>query len=100
MGIEWNKQHRDLRTMKRRWLGIGLIDAAAAGLGIHAIMEAGAWLVVEDPLQSAPVAVVLGGKVPFRAMEAARIYKEGAARQVWLTQGGLFSEDVALAELG
>ena len=86
--------------MNRRWFSIILIMAAAAGLGGFVLIEAGAWLVIEDPLQPAPVAVVLGGKVPFRAMEAARIYKDGTARQVWLTQGGLFLEDVALAELG
>src|SRR5262249_43302876 len=33
-------------------------------------------------------------------MEAARIYKDGAAREVWLTQGGWFLEDVELAKLG
>jgi len=76
------------------------ILAVAAGLGVFALAEAGAWLIAEDPLQAAPVAVVFGGKVPFRAMEAARLYQHGAAREVWLTQGGLFSEDAVLAELG
>jgi uncharacterized SAM-binding protein YcdF (DUF218 family) len=67
---------------------------------VAALAEAGAWLVVEDPLQPAAVVVVLGGGVPFREIEAGRIYKDGVAREVWLTQGGWFTEDVELAKRG
>jgi uncharacterized SAM-binding protein YcdF (DUF218 family) len=55
---------------------------------------------VTDPLQHANAVVVLGGQVPFRAMEAAEIYRGGWAPEVWLTQGGVYEEDVALAKLG
>ena len=47
--------------------------------------NAAAWLVVSDPPQPSAAIVVLGGKVPFRAMEGASLYKQGWAREVWLT---------------
>jgi uncharacterized SAM-binding protein YcdF (DUF218 family) len=55
---------------------------------------------VADPLQPARSVVVFGGHVPFRAMEAAAIYKQGWTREVWLTQGGIYEEDRTLARLG
>ena len=72
---------------------------AAPALAAFAVLEAGAWLVVEDPLQPARAILVLGGKVPFRAMEAAKLYKQGWAHEVWLTQASHFAEDLALAQL-
>ena len=65
-----------------------------------ALTRAGTWLVVEDPLQHARAVVVFGGQVPFRAMEAASIYRQGWTNEVWLTQGGIYEEDLALARLG
>ena len=46
----------------------------------------GQWLMVADPLEPARAIVVLSGRVPFRAMEAASIYREGLAPEVWLTR--------------
>jgi uncharacterized SAM-binding protein YcdF (DUF218 family) len=46
----------------------------------------GRWLVVEDPLDKAQAIVVLGGRIPMRAKEAARLYNAGYAPQVWLTR--------------
>jgi uncharacterized SAM-binding protein YcdF (DUF218 family) len=45
----------------------------------------GRWLVVEDPLEKAQAIVVLSGRMPLRAIEAARLYREGYAPKVWLT---------------
>src|SRR5436190_3897544 len=59
----------------------------------------GSSLIVADPLQPARSIVVLGGQMPFRSMEAAAIYRQGWAREVWLTQGGVSEEDVALKKL-
>jgi uncharacterized SAM-binding protein YcdF (DUF218 family) len=87
-------------TRSRR-LHLILVSAALlCTLGVLAFLRAGAWLVSEDPLHHARAIVVFGGKVPFRAMEAAKLYKEGWADEVWVTQGGLFSDDIALAKLG
>jgi uncharacterized SAM-binding protein YcdF (DUF218 family) len=46
----------------------------------------GRWLVVEDPLEKAHAIVVLSGRMPIRAIEAARLYRAGYAPQVWLTR--------------
>ena len=43
---------------------------------------------------------MIAGETPFRAMEAAKIYKEGWTREVWLTERGLSADDVALAQFG
>ncbi len=74
--------------------------AAALVLALLGLTTAGTWLVVADPLQPAPAVVVFGGHVPFRAMEAASIYKQGWTREVWLTQGAVYEEDRTLARLG
>jgi uncharacterized SAM-binding protein YcdF (DUF218 family) len=80
----------------RAWLAATLVTVALAAF---AFLQAGRLLVLEDPLQPARAVVVFGGRVPFRAIEAARVYKLGWVHEVWLTQGGLCPEDAALAEL-
>jgi uncharacterized SAM-binding protein YcdF (DUF218 family) len=60
--------------------GLVLFSAVASFLSV------GRWLVVEDPLEKAQAIVVLsGGAMPLRAIEAARLYREGYAPKVWLT---------------
>jgi uncharacterized SAM-binding protein YcdF (DUF218 family) len=46
----------------------------------------GRWLLVEDPLEKARVIVVLSGAMPLRAIEAAKLFREGYALEVWLTR--------------
>jgi uncharacterized SAM-binding protein YcdF (DUF218 family) len=60
----------------------------------------GQWLMVADPLEPAKAIVVLSGRVPFRAMEAASIYREGLAPEVWLTREVVRPEEKALDRLG
>jgi hypothetical protein len=48
-------------------------------------LSVGRWLVIEDPLEKANAIVVLSGRVPMRALEAARLYQAGWAQQIWLT---------------
>jgi uncharacterized SAM-binding protein YcdF (DUF218 family) len=59
---------------------IGVIAAVIIFLGV------GRWLIVEDPLDKAQAIVVLSGRMPMRAKEAARLYNAGYAPQVWLTR--------------
>jgi uncharacterized SAM-binding protein YcdF (DUF218 family) len=61
--------------------------------------QVGGWLIVEDALVSARAAAILGGHVPFRAMEAASIYREGWAPEVWITRGVQEAEQAALRDL-
>jgi len=60
----------------------------------------GQWLMVADPLEPATAVVVLSGRVPFRAMEAAAIYREGLAPEVWLTKEVVGPEEQALDRMG
>ena len=66
----------------RAWI---FIAAILISLGLFVFFNVGKWLVAEDPLQKASAIVVLSGGMPSRALEAARIYSQGYAPQVWLT---------------
>ena len=77
-----------------------MLVVAIVVLGPRALRTPGTWLVVQDPLQQARAAVVFGGAVPFRAMEAAAIYQQGWTHEVWLSPGRITDEDVGLARLG
>ncbi|HEY2459188.1 MAG TPA: ElyC/SanA/YdcF family protein [Candidatus Acidoferrum sp.] len=57
-----------------------LMLAAICFLGV------GRWLVVQDPLEKAQAIVVLSGRMPIRALEAAKLYREGYAPEIWLTR--------------
>jgi uncharacterized SAM-binding protein YcdF (DUF218 family) len=73
-----------VRPRKRYWtiLAAGGIFLA---LVLLAFFGVGRWLVVEDPLARAGAIAVLSGRMPLRAMEAAKLYREGYAPQIWLT---------------
>ena len=70
------------RIKSRAWLS-ALTFAVLALLLVF--RHVGNWLVVEDPLQKAAAIAVLSGDMPSRALEAARVYKQGYANRVWLT---------------
>jgi uncharacterized SAM-binding protein YcdF (DUF218 family) len=57
------------------------------GAVIWAALNVGNWLVVQDPLEPAQAIVVLSGNLPDRAIEAARIYQQNVAAQIWISQG-------------
>jgi hypothetical protein len=73
------------KSRKRRWLILGGIFIVIAGAAGALFLTVGRWLMVEDPLVHADVIVVLSGRIPERAVEAARIYKAGYAEQVWIS---------------
>jgi uncharacterized SAM-binding protein YcdF (DUF218 family) len=66
----------------RLWvLVVGAVVFAVLAL----FLNLGQWLVVDDPLHKADAMAVLSGNMPSRALEAARVYKQGYADKVWLT---------------
>src|SRR5580704_6492395 len=69
---------RTLRSLYAA-VGGGLILAVLIFFGV------GRWLVVEDPLMKARAIMVLSGSMPLRAIEAAKLYREGYAPEIWLT---------------
>lgn len=96
---------RSLRVLPARRFfitaGIGVLLFTLAG--IYAFLHAGIWLVREDPVQKSQAIVVLSGGLPDRALAAAQIYRDGLAREVWLTQPlqpGASMEDLHLPYAG
>jgi uncharacterized SAM-binding protein YcdF (DUF218 family) len=91
-------------VLSRRWLRaalalgvVGLLTVAALPSGLNAL---GRWLMVADPVDKASAIAVLVGYMPFRAMEAAELYRQGWAPEVWVTQEDRSSRDAALRRLG
>jgi uncharacterized SAM-binding protein YcdF (DUF218 family) len=70
------------RRKPRLWLTLGTI---AVFTFITVFLNLGRWLVLEDPLQHASAIAILSGRMPSRALEAGRIYRNGFAPEVWLT---------------
>ena len=48
----------------------------------------GRWLVREDPVRQSDAIAVLTGNFPARAIEAAELYRDGYANEIWLTHPG------------
>ncbi len=70
------------KRRSRLWIALlGLLFFA----GLFVFLNVGRWLVVDDPLRKADAVAVLSGGMPSRALEAARVYKQGYANRVWLT---------------
>lgn len=70
----------------RRLLAVSsAISLAVIALAYISLPRLGKWLVREDPIQKADAIAVLSGKFPQRALEAARLYRNGYAPEVWLT---------------
>jgi uncharacterized SAM-binding protein YcdF (DUF218 family) len=90
---------RATRGIRRAVVVLVVLGVIAALLPLGA-RSLGQWLVVADPLEPARAIVVLSGRIPFRAMEAASIYQGGWAREVWLSKEARTAEDLALDRLG
>ena len=74
------------RTWRRLLLAAGSAMMAFGIAGIYAFLHAGSWLIREDALEKSQAIVVLSGGLPDRALAAARVYRDGYATEVWLTQ--------------
>jgi len=82
---------RALRVLLSAGLGIVV-------LGMVCFFTLGRWLVVEDPLAKARAIVVLTGAMPIRAVEAAKLYHQGYAPEIWLTHS--LEPAATLGEMG
>lgn len=92
-----SKENKTLRL--RFFLGIlGALIALVATSSLIVLLDVGKWLVKEDPLQQATAIAVLSGSMPTRALEAAALYREGYAKEIWLTHPETHSD--ALKQLG
>ena len=70
-----------------RWRSRILFATSGGGLVLALVIlfGVGRWLVVEDPLVKARAIVVLSGAMPLRAIEAAKLYRQGYAPEICLT---------------
>jgi uncharacterized SAM-binding protein YcdF (DUF218 family) len=68
----------------KRWI-LALILLAVTVTAVVVLRGAGRWLIREDPLARADVIVVLSGSMPYRAEEAAQVFKMGYAPEVWVS---------------
>jgi uncharacterized SAM-binding protein YcdF (DUF218 family) len=71
---------RHARRIFLALFGVLVLAAITFFLGV------GRWLVVEDPLEKAQAIAVLSGRLPIRAIEAAKLYRAGYAPMIWLTR--------------
>jgi uncharacterized SAM-binding protein YcdF (DUF218 family) len=86
---------------RRRSRTLGIVAALFCGvlfLAILLFLGVGRWLVVEDSLGKAQAIAVLSGGMPLRATEAARLYRQGYAPQIWLTRSS--EPGATLREMG
>jgi len=89
-----------IKQVGRHVLIVMFVLAFLVGTAFWAFRNVGRWLVVEDALQPARIIVVLSGITPYRAIEAAQIYRQGWAPEVWLFEDDPRGADDAFASLG
>ena len=73
-----------VKRVRRLALASLVVLGFLAAATVWAFRNLGRWLVVDDTLQPARAIVVLSGLIPFRAMEAAEIYCQGRAPEIWM----------------
>lgn len=85
----------------RRFAAIVAILVVAAVVALPWLMRGiGHWLVLEEPLRPAAAIFVHAGAIPFRELEAANLYRQGVAPEIWLAPVKPSNETQALRELG
>jgi len=89
-----------VKSVGRRLIIVLAVLTFLAGTAFWAFRNVGRWLVIEDTLQPARAIVVLSGIVPYRAMEAAQIYRQGWAPEVWLFHDDPRGIDEVFTSLG
>jgi uncharacterized SAM-binding protein YcdF (DUF218 family) len=77
-----------------------LVIAGSVLLAPFALRVVGRFLVIADPLEPSDAIVVMAGEVPFRQIEAARLFQQGLAPRVVLTRERLPAWRRRLKELG
>ena len=89
-----------IKRVGRHLLIVLVILAFLTGTSFWVFRNVGRWLVVDDTLEPARAIVVLSGLTPYRAMEAAGIYRQGWAGEVWLFKDDPRGVDEAFSRLG
>ena len=98
MGSRNDESNKTLPGLRVLFLDAGnhhLLGITASAVFIFGL---GNWLVREDSLQPATATAVLSGCTPDCALEAAQLYHDGYANEIWLTHPSMRRD--ALVELG
>jgi len=93
-----NRPNEFVGRLLRIFAVLGALALLAVSSGLAFMLGVGHWLVKEDSLQKANAIAVLSGNFPARALEAASLYRNGYAGEIWLTHPG--SQSGTLTELG
>lgn len=83
---DFPRKNRVLRAFF--WI-LGITFLLGITAGTVCVFRIGKWLVREDPLQPATAIAILSGNTPDRALEAAQLYNDGYAKEIWLAHPGL-----------
>lgn len=73
---------------------LGALALLALSAGLALLLGVGHWLVRQDSLQKANAIAVLSGGFPGRALEAAALYRQGYAKEIWLTNPSSDSQEL------
>jgi len=84
--------------MLRVFAVLGALALLALSVGFALLLGVGHWLVKEDSLEKASAIAVLSGNFPARALEAASLFRNGFAGEIWLTHPGPQSD--TLTQMG
>jgi uncharacterized SAM-binding protein YcdF (DUF218 family) len=98
MPVDVPRTNKFVGRVLRTFAVLGALALLALSAGFALLLGVGHWLVKEDSLQKANAIAVLSGNFPARALEAASLYRNGYAGEIWLTHPGAQSE--VLAEMG
>ena len=83
-----NRANEFVGHLLRIFAVLGALALLALSAGLALMLVVGHWLVQEDSLQKANAVAVLSGNFPARALEAASLYRNGYAGEIWLTHPG------------
>jgi hypothetical protein len=93
-----NRTNNFLSHLFRIFAVLGALTLLTISAGLAFMLGVGHWLVKEDPVQKAEAIAVLSGNFPARELEAASLYRNGYANEIWLTHPGPQSD--TLTQLG
>jgi hypothetical protein len=79
-----SKKNKPVQSQGLFWI-LGVLRLLGLTTGLVILLGGGKWLVREDPLEQATAIAVLSGNTPVLALEAARLYHNGYAEEIWLT---------------
>jgi len=90
-----NRGSEFVARVLRIFAALGALALLALFAGFMLLLGVGHWLVKQDSLEKANAIAVLSGNFPARAMEAAALYRDGYAGEIWLTHPGAQSDILA-----